>query len=61
MAATLRTSNGSRKFTFSNSDIALSNSRVCKEPAQFVTEVTDLPAETTARVMGGNLKELIGV
>ncbi|WP_163765725.1 amidohydrolase family protein [Mycolicibacterium parafortuitum] len=31
------------------------------EPAEFVKELADLPADTTARVMGGNLKELIGI
>jgi hypothetical protein len=30
-------------------------------PADFVKALEDLPAATTARVMGGNLKELIGV
>lgn len=31
------------------------------EPADFVKELEGLPAETTARVMGANLKQLIGV
>jgi predicted TIM-barrel fold metal-dependent hydrolase len=31
------------------------------EPADFVSELTNLSADTTARVMGGNLKELIGI
>ncbi|HKV19239.1 MAG TPA: amidohydrolase family protein [Mycobacterium sp.] len=31
------------------------------EPADFVSELTNLPADTTARVMGRNLKELIGI
>jgi predicted TIM-barrel fold metal-dependent hydrolase len=31
------------------------------EPADFVKELEDLPEDTRARVMGGNLKELIGV
>ena len=31
------------------------------EPTDFVKELANLPAATTARVMGGNLKELIGV
>ncbi|MBV8965458.1 MAG: amidohydrolase [Mycobacteriaceae bacterium] len=31
------------------------------EPAQFVAEIKHLPPETTARVMGANLKELIGL
>src|SRR6185437_14348064 len=30
-------------------------------PAEFVTELANLPADTTARVMGGNLKQLIGL
>jgi predicted TIM-barrel fold metal-dependent hydrolase len=31
------------------------------EPVDFVKELSGLPADTTARVMGGNLKELIGI
>jgi hypothetical protein len=31
------------------------------EPREFVKELDSLPADTTARVMGGNLKELIGI
>jgi predicted TIM-barrel fold metal-dependent hydrolase len=31
------------------------------EPAEFVKELANLPADTTARVMGRNLKELIGI
>jgi hypothetical protein len=31
------------------------------EPVDFVKELSGLPADTTARVMGGNLKELIGL
>lgn len=31
------------------------------EPADFVKELEGLPEDTRARVMGGNLKELIGV
>lgn len=31
------------------------------EPVDFVKELSGLPADTTERVMGGNLKELIGL
>jgi len=31
------------------------------EPAEFVKELENLPVTTTARVMGGNLRELIGI
>jgi len=31
------------------------------EPTDFVKELESLPATTTARIMGGNLKELIGL
>jgi predicted TIM-barrel fold metal-dependent hydrolase len=31
------------------------------EPADFVKELDNLPADTTAQVMGANLKELIGI
>jgi len=30
------------------------------KPAEFVHELTDMPDDTVRRVMGGNLKELIG-
>jgi len=31
------------------------------EPVEFVKELRSLPTETTAKVMGGNLKQLIGI
>ena len=31
------------------------------EPREFLSELTDLPRDTTERVMGRNLKELLGV
>ena len=31
------------------------------EPAEFVRELANLPADTTAQVMGRNLKQLIGI
>ena len=31
------------------------------DPVDFISELENLPPDTTARVMGGNLKELIGI
>ena len=31
------------------------------EPADFIKELENLPADTTTRVMGANLKDLIGI
>jgi predicted TIM-barrel fold metal-dependent hydrolase len=31
------------------------------EPAEFVGELGNLPERTAAQIMGGNLKELIGI